>query len=167
MVAGGLKKIQDVLGRINRLLSFDTTRTKEKRCLQQFCFVTGKCLPSHWFAMIKGHTDRPTNSPLIQHGPSSRRRVQQFFHCCMYSLPRERVYRSVALQRQTRKRIQAHRLMGGIHKVRLWDGLRYHDIKYIPSFIKIGWGIQKLIWGNTQIHRQHGGLISLLIFFSK
>jgi hypothetical protein len=35
---------------------------------------------------------------------------------------------------------------------------------YIPSFIKIGSGIQKLIGG---IHRQHGDLISLLSFFFK
>jgi hypothetical protein len=32
---------------------------------------------------------------------------------------------------------------------------------YIPSFIKIGSGIQKLI---GRIHRKHGDLISLLLF---
>jgi hypothetical protein len=37
-------------------------------------------------------------------------------------------------------------------------------IIYIPSFMKIGSGIQKLIGG---IHRQHGDLISLFLFFSK
>jgi hypothetical protein len=36
-------------------------------------------------------------------------------------------------------------------------------IIYIPSFIKIGSGIQKLILGDTQTHRQHGDLISLLL----
>jgi hypothetical protein len=36
---------------------------------------------------------------------------------------------------------------------------------YIPSFMKIGLNIQKLIRGNIQTHRQHGGLISLLLFF--
>jgi hypothetical protein len=35
-------------------------------------------------------------------------------------------------------------------------------IMYIPSFIKIGSSIQKLIWG---IHRQQGDLISLLSNF--
>jgi hypothetical protein len=34
---------------------------------------------------------------------------------------------------------------------------------YIPSFIKIGSGIQKLIEG---IHRQHGDLSLILFFFS-
>jgi hypothetical protein len=33
---------------------------------------------------------------------------------------------------------------------------------YVPSFIKIGSGIQKLTGG---IHRQHGDRISLLLFF--
>jgi hypothetical protein len=35
---------------------------------------------------------------------------------------------------------------------------------YIPSFIKIGPGFQKLIRGHTRTHRQHGGRISLLLF---
>jgi hypothetical protein len=34
----------------------------------------------------------------------------------------------------------------------------------IPSFIKIGSGIQKLI-GGAQTHRTHGDFISLLLFF--
>jgi hypothetical protein len=33
---------------------------------------------------------------------------------------------------------------------------------YIPSFIKIGSGIQKLMGGDSQTHRQHGDHISLL-----
>jgi hypothetical protein len=37
----------------------------------------------------------------------------------------------------------------------------------VPSFIKIGSGIQKLIRGDTQTHRQHGDLISILLFFNK
>jgi hypothetical protein len=36
-------------------------------------------------------------------------------------------------------------------------------MKYIPSFVKIGSGIQNLIWVNTQT--QHGDRISLLLFF--
>jgi hypothetical protein len=38
------------------------------------------------------------------------------------------------------------------------------EVIHLPSFIKIGLGIQKLIRG---IHRQQGHLISLLLFFSK
>jgi hypothetical protein len=37
---------------------------------------------------------------------------------------------------------------------------------YVPSFIKIGSGIQKLIGGiHRHTHRQQGDLISLLLFF--
>jgi hypothetical protein len=37
---------------------------------------------------------------------------------------------------------------------------------YIPSFIKIGSGIQRLLGGtDTKAHRQQGDLISLLLFF--
>jgi hypothetical protein len=35
---------------------------------------------------------------------------------------------------------------------------------YIPSFINIGSGIQKLIGGYTQAHRQHDDLINLFLF---
>jgi hypothetical protein len=39
-------------------------------------------------------------------------------------------------------------------------------IIYIPSFIKIGWGIQKLLErDHIQTHRQHGDLTSILSFF--
>jgi hypothetical protein len=54
--------------------------------------------------------------------------------------------------------------MGGIYEVRHGDGLRCHDIR-IPNFIKIGSGIQKLVGGGTQTHRQHGDRISLFLFF--
>jgi hypothetical protein len=47
--------------------------------------------------------------------------------------------------------------MGGIYEVHCWDGLRYHDI----HTTKIGSGIQKLI---GEDYRQHGDLISLLLF---
>jgi hypothetical protein len=36
---------------------------------------------------------------------------------------------------------------------------------YLPSFIKIGSSIQKLIWGVTWTLRQHDDRISLLLFF--
>jgi hypothetical protein len=37
----------------------------------------------------------------------------------------------------------------------------------IPSFIKIGSAIQKLIRGDTQTHKHHGDQISLLSFFQE
>jgi hypothetical protein len=38
---------------------------------------------------------------------------------------------------------------------------------YVPSFIKIGLGIQKLIGGDSQILKQCGDPISLILFFKK
>jgi hypothetical protein len=35
---------------------------------------------------------------------------------------------------------------------------------YIPSFVESGSRIQTLIWGDTQAHREHDGLISILSF---
>jgi hypothetical protein len=36
---------------------------------------------------------------------------------------------------------------------------------YVPSVIKIGSGIQKLIRGNSQTRRQHGDLVILRVVF--
>jgi hypothetical protein len=47
------------------------------------------------------------------------------------------------------------------HAVEMGSGVMI----YIPSFIKIVSGVQKLIGGNSQTHRQHGDRISLLSFF--
>jgi hypothetical protein len=44
-------------------------------------------------------------------------------------------------------------------------GLGSGAMMCVPSFIKIVSGIQKLIWGDSQEHRQHEDLISLLSFF--
>jgi hypothetical protein len=55
--------------------------------------------------------------------------------------------------------------MGKIYEVRHWDGLRCQDMPYIPSFIKSGSGIQKLIGRDTQTHQQDADRMSLLSFF--
>jgi hypothetical protein len=49
-------------------------------------------------------------------------------------------------------------------KYRVEVGLGAMTCEYVPSFMKIGSGIQKLMVGNTQTHRQHGDHISLLLF---
>jgi hypothetical protein len=49
--------------------------------------------------------------------------------------------------------------MGGIHEVCHRDGLRCHDI------YKAWFGHLKIGRGESQTHRQHGDLISLLLFF--
>jgi hypothetical protein len=52
-----------------------------------------------------------------------------------------------------------------------WEGFKKYAVEmdsgavlYIPSFIKIGSGIKKLS-GDTETHKCHGDLISLLYFF--
>jgi hypothetical protein len=47
-----------------------------KRRVRQFRVAAGNCLPSRHLATVRGHTERPTDSPLI-------RRVQHFFYCCV------------------------------------------------------------------------------------
>jgi hypothetical protein len=59
--------------------------------------------------------------------------------------------------------IQTHRLVGGIMKYAV--GLDSGVMIYIPSFMKIGSGIQKLIERDTLTHRQHGDRIHRLLFF--
>jgi hypothetical protein len=39
------------------------------------------------------------------------------------------------------------------------------DMLYIPNFVNIGSGIQKLIGADSQTHRQYCNLISLFLFF--
>jgi hypothetical protein len=38
-------------------------------------------------ATIGGYTDSSIDSPLIPHGTYTKRRLQQFFYCCVYFLP--------------------------------------------------------------------------------
>jgi hypothetical protein len=74
--------IQDVLGRTNRLLSFDTTRTAQKTT-PPILRCRGNVFTGLLPRTIGGYTDRPTDSPLITHGPHRKWCVQQFFYCCI------------------------------------------------------------------------------------
>jgi hypothetical protein len=56
--------------------------------------------------------------------------------------------------------LQTHRLMGGIYEVAVESGSG--AMAYMPSFIKIGSGIQKSI----HRHRQHGDVIILLLLYN-
>jgi hypothetical protein len=53
--------------------------------------------------------------------------------------------------------------MGGIYEVAVEMGSSV--MIYIPGFKKIDSGIQKLLRGYAQTHKQQGDLISLLLFF--
>jgi hypothetical protein len=60
-------KYQEVLGRTDDLLSFDTTWTAQKTTTPEFSVAAGTSLTSSFLATIEGHTDRPTYSALILH----------------------------------------------------------------------------------------------------
>jgi hypothetical protein len=83
---------------------------------------------------------------MIRHGPRRKRRVQQFFYCCVCISCRGNVFTEPLPSNDRGIHIQTHRLMGGIYEARRCGELRCHDI---PSFIQIGSGIQKLIGGYT------------------
>jgi hypothetical protein len=51
------------------------------------------------------------------------------------------------------------------HAVAMGSGAMIYT--YIPSFIKTGSGVQKFMEGDTQTHRQKGGLRLLLCFQNK
>jgi hypothetical protein len=76
--------------------AFDMTRTSYKTTPQQLFVAAGTCLTNRCLADVEGYTDRPTDSTLLRHGSHRKRHPQQFFCCCVYSLPRERVYLAVA-----------------------------------------------------------------------
>jgi hypothetical protein len=78
-----LKSKQEVLGRTDRLLSFDMTRIAYKTKLPTIHRCWGNV-----FTKLQPSNDRgihrPTYSPLIRSGPHRKIRVQQFFYGCVY-----------------------------------------------------------------------------------
>jgi hypothetical protein len=112
-----------------------------KRHLQNFSVAVGTILTSCYLTMRGEYTDRNIDSPLIKYRQHRKWRIHQFFYCCVYSLPRKRVYLIIAQQRKVgyillsrclaTKRgihIQRHRLMGGIYEIRRWNGIRSYDM---------------------------------------
>jgi hypothetical protein len=91
--------------------------------------------------------------------------VGRFVYCCMYSLPRECVYRAVS-QHQKEATIgdmyvQTHGLMRGFTKCVAEIGSA--AMTYMTSFIKISSSIQKLLGKDTRTDRHYGYRITLLL----
>jgi hypothetical protein len=111
---------------------------------------------------VLGRTNRPL--VLMRHGPHRKRRVQQFFNCCVCICCRGNVFIDPfpSIERGIHYR---HGLMEETYKVRHWDGLRWHNIHI--KFHKDWLGDSKADRGDTQTHGQHGDriLVSLLLFF--
>jgi hypothetical protein len=104
----------------------------------------GVCRQTHtllWYDTVHIENDMSNNSPIVA-----------YIRCC------RNVFTELLPSNDREIHIQTDRQMGGIYEVFCWDGLRCHDI---PSYIKVGSGIQKLMRG---IHREQSGLTSLLLF---
>jgi hypothetical protein len=56
--------------------------------------------------------------PSIRHGPHRKRRVKQFFYCCMCICCRGNIFTEPLPSNERGLHIQTHRLMGGIYEVR-------------------------------------------------
>jgi hypothetical protein len=126
---------------------------------------------------VLGRTNRLLS--LTRHGPHWKRRVQQFFYCCVCIRYRGKVsteplpsndkgiFTEPLPSNNRGIHIQTHRLMGGNFNLAVEMGSS--ATIYVPGFIKIGSGIQKLTGGDTHTHtrRQQRDPVSLLNFYSK
>jgi hypothetical protein len=131
-----------------------------RKHVQQIFLTSGTSLPSRYLATIGMCTDGGTDSPLLRHGPPRKWRVQQFFYCFWYLLPRERVVPNRCLAMIGGMHIQTHRLMVRIFEVRRWDGHSCHDVH--TKFHKDWFTHSKVDRGWYRHTRQAGDHISIL-----
>jgi hypothetical protein len=95
---------------------------------------------------VLGRTNRLLS--LIRHGPHWKRRVQQFFYCCLYIRYSGNVSTEPLPINDRGIHIQTRRLMS--YTVEMGSGAMI----YVPSFMKIGSGHSKVKRKDTQTHRQ-------------
>jgi hypothetical protein len=98
----------------------------------------------------------------LLHGPHIKRFVQQLFYRCLCISCRGNVFTKSLSSNDTWILIDTHKLWEGF--INYVIVLGSDAIIYIPNFVRIGSGSQKLIEGDTQTHRQHEECISLLLF---
>jgi hypothetical protein len=108
------------------LHSFDTTRTAYKTTPPIILHCRGNVFTELVPGNDSGYTGRPTDCPLIRHWRHRTWHVQQFFCCNVYSLPQERVYRTVAWHRMEGYTYWWEEFMKEVHR---WHGLSCHDIQ--------------------------------------
>jgi hypothetical protein len=118
----------------------------------------GMSLLSCYLATIGGYTDRPTDTG-----------IQQFFYCSICC--HVNVFTELSPSNENRNTLHwasAYQSQEGCtyRHTDWWEGFMKYTVEvgsgamiHIPSFIKIGSGIRKLIGG---IHRLHGHRISVL-----
>jgi hypothetical protein len=126
-------------------------REESRRLASLPPFGPQACVTADYFDNRKFWEELIAYFPLIRQVPH-RKRLQQFFHCCVCIRCRGNIW-----------------IGGNIYAITDWKGFMKYAVEmgsgamiYIPSLIKIGSAIQKLIGG---IHRQHSDRINLLLFF--
>jgi hypothetical protein len=126
------------------------------RRLQQFLLAAGTCLSSRCLARVGRYTDGPTESA------QTKGRVQQLFHCCLCIRCHDNFFTEPL---PNNVHIQAHRLIWGIYEVSCWEGLKCYDMhaKFYKDWLRYS---EVDVGEVSQTHRQHGDLISLLLFIS-
>jgi hypothetical protein len=104
--------------------------------------------------------------PLIRHGPHWKRRVQQFFCFCVCIHYRGNVSTKPLSSNDRGIFTEPSRYLATIvgytyRHTDWWEGffnkaveMSSGAVTYVPSFIKIGSGVQKLIGGYTDTHTQ-------------
>jgi hypothetical protein len=115
---------------------------------------------------VLGRTNRLLS--LIRHGPHWKRRVQQFFYCCVCIRFRRNVSTEPLPRNDKGIFTEPSRCLptkGGYtyRHTDWWDGIYNYAVEigagaviYIPSFIKIDLRVQKLTGGYTDTHtNQH------------
>jgi hypothetical protein len=137
---------EEVLRISIRLFSFDTTWTAQKTTPPKILLRRWKPLPSNDKGM-----HRPTDSPLIRHGPHRKWCVQQFLYCFLNSLSWN-VF-TEQLPSNEKGSEKTDRLMGGIYEVAIEVGWVDNDI-YIYIYIYIYQVSQGLIQAVRSWHMQ-------------
>jgi hypothetical protein len=110
---------------------------RKKRRLQQFFFAAGTFLQCCYLATIGAYTDRPTDFPLVRHGPHKNDVSNNSFF-----VARIRCRGNVLTGPLPTTDRETPRLMGGIYEVRRWAGLRYHHTVTILSDYRRSFGLE-------------------------
>jgi hypothetical protein len=98
---------------------------------------------------------------LIRHEPHRKRRVQQFFYCCVCIRCRRNGFKEL-MPSNDRGWTCRQRQMWRTYEVRRWDSLRCHGIR--TKFQRDWFNHSNVYSVDTQTHRQHGDCMNLLLF---
>jgi hypothetical protein len=123
--------------------------------------------PTRSISESRSHALKQTRSSgkTKRHGPHSKRRIQQFYYCCLCIPGHRNVFTQPLPSNDKRVHIQTQRLMGGIYELRRWDRLRCQDI--YTKFHKDWFRHSNCNKMRIYRHRQHVDRISLLQFLQK